>query len=260
MRNLPATEPPQLLSPLLDPISVMNRQCRGPLIKLVTAMRRRTRECAPVLQGGRIMKTRLREWKVDRTTTQRNQFNATRNNHHQTIRAEKNKIWYTFLFKARDREIFQALRYTKPRRKKPTPDITFQGTTATTFEEKGSVFRQALFPAPPVSHVTEASGPTSPSLPCPKLTINEIQNAIKSSSSTKAPGPDYIGFECIKKAYSTIPEYFKTLFLAPLQAGYHATCWRQATIVILKKAGKPDYSAPKAYWPISLLNCLGKVS
>jgi hypothetical protein len=53
-----------------------------------------------------IMKTRLREWKADRTTTKRNQFNATRNNYHQTVRAEKEKIWYTFLSEARDKEIF----------------------------------------------------------------------------------------------------------------------------------------------------------
>jgi hypothetical protein len=40
---------------------------------------------------------------------------------------------------------------------------------------------------------------------------------------------------------------------------HHLTCWKQATGVILKKPGKPDYSAPKAYRVIALLNCLGKV-
>jgi hypothetical protein len=52
-------------------------------------------------------------------------------------------------------------------------------------------------------------------------------------------------------AYSTILEYFNTLFQALLQAANNPTCWRQATIVILKKAGKPDYSAPKAYHPMN---------
>ena len=159
-----------------------------------------------------IMKSRLREWKADRTTPKRNQFNATRNYYHQTVRAEKNKVWYTFLSEARDREIFQALRYTKPRRKEPTPDITFQGTTATTFKEKASVFRQALFPAPPVSQVREDADPISHTLPWPKVTTDEIQNPIRSSSSTKVPGPDSIGFECIKMAYNTILEYINTLF------------------------------------------------
>ncbi len=45
-----------------------------------------------------------------------------------------------------------------------------------------------------------------------------------------------------------------------INTGYHSYCWRQATGVILKKPNKPDYSAPKAYRVISLLNCLGKVS
>ena len=45
-----------------------------------------------------------------------------------------------------------------------------------------------------------------------------------------------------------------------LHAGHHPTCWKEATVVIIKKLGKPDYGNPKAYRPISLLNCLGKIS
>jgi hypothetical protein len=45
-----------------------------------------------------------------------------------------------------------------------------------------------------------------------------------------------------------------------LNIGYHPTCWKEATGAILKKPGKPNYSAPKAYRFISLLNCLGKIS
>ena len=41
---------------------------------------------------------------------------------------------------------------------------------------------------------------------------------------------------------------------------YYLIAWRQATRAILKKPNKPDYSLPKAYRVISLLNCLGKVS
>ena len=51
---------------------------------------------------------------------------------------------------------------------------------------------------------------------------------------------------------------FKVFFLL-VNHGHHPTCWKQATGVILKKPGKPDYSAPKAYRIIALLNCLGKV-
>jgi hypothetical protein len=107
-----------------------------------------------------IMKTRLREWKADSTTPKRNQFNGTRNNYHQTVRAEKNKVWYTFLFEARNWEIFQALRYSKPQRKEPTPDITFQGATATTFKEKPHYSARPSF----LHHLSPKSGrlPTLP--------------------------------------------------------------------------------------------------
>ncbi len=45
-----------------------------------------------------------------------------------------------------------------------------------------------------------------------------------------------------------------------INTGYHPYYWRQATGFILKKPNKPDYSVPKAYRVISLLNYLGKVS
>ncbi|MGG6497472.1 UNVERIFIED_CONTAM: reverse transcriptase domain-containing protein, partial [Bacteroidetes bacterium 56_B9] len=41
-------------------------------------------------------------------------------------------------------------------------------------------------------------------------------------------------------------------------AGYHPKGWRQAIGVVLPKANKKDYSQPKGYRVISLLNCLGK--
>jgi ribonuclease HI len=45
-----------------------------------------------------------------------------------------------------------------------------------------------------------------------------------------------------------------------INKGCHPKVWKQATGFILKKPNKPDYSQPKAYRVISLLNCLGKVS
>jgi len=40
--------------------------------------------------------------------------------------------------------------------------------------------------------------------------------------------------------------------------GYQLKVWREARGVILPKANKENYSLPKSYRPISLLNCLGK--
>jgi len=35
--------------------------------------------------------------------------------------------------------------------------------------------------------------------------------------------------------------------------------WKEATVVVLNKPNRPDYSLAKAYWPISLLECAGKL-
>ena len=63
----------------------------------------------------------------------------------------------------------------------------------------------------------------------------------------------------IQKAYSAQLEALFRIYSTLFNLGYHPRCWRKAKGVILKKPSKPDYSIPKAYRVISLLNCLGKV-
>ena len=187
---------------------------------------------------------------MTKTTPARNQFNGVRNAFLNVIRDAKAKNWNDFLQEARGKDIFTAMRYTKPTRTNPTPDITLGGEKATTFDEKAKMFRRALFPPPPTADVPDTNPQPTRRLPWPRVTKKEIRDAIMSSSSSKAPGPDGLGFECLKKAYAAIPEHFNSLYEALLRAGYHPKIWREATIVILKKNGKPDYSAPKAYRPI----------
>ncbi len=73
-------------------------------------------------------------------------------------------------------------------------------------------------------------------------------------------GPDGLSFLIIQHAYQAIPELFHTVYSVLINQGYHPICWCQGTEAILKKEGKPDYSALKAYRMITLLNCLSKVS
>ena len=49
------------------------------------------------------------------------------------------------------------------------------------------------------------------------------------------------------------------IFTACVELGYHPKQWRSAKIIVLRNPGKPDYSVPGAYRPISLLNTLGKL-
>ena len=48
------------------------------------------------------------------------------------------------------------------------------------------------------------------------------------------------------------------LYQASLDLKYVSQRWRTAKIVVLRKPNKPDYSMPKAYRPISLLETISK--
>ena len=90
--------------------------------------------------------------------------------------------------------------------------------------------------------------------------VVELQSACSAKIKGKTPRPDYITQDIILHVYKAIPDVFYRLYSSLLNTGYHLKCWKQAIGAILKKLGKPDYSALKAYRVIALLNCLGKVS
>jgi hypothetical protein len=85
-----------------------------------------------------------------------------------------------------------------------------------------------------------------------------VYNAIFTSSPKKAPGTDRLSFAILRRAYNAESKIFYLLYRALFAAGYHPKGWREAIGVIPPKANKKDYSLPKAYRVISLLNCLGK--
>ncbi len=117
-----------------------------------------------------------------------------------------------------------------------------------------------MFPNPPQTSPVELESDNNSTKPWFSVISEEIKKAIMTSSTKKAPGPDGLSFLIIQHAYQAIPELFHTVYSVLINQGYHPICWRQGTGAILKKEGKPDYSAPKAYRMITLLNCLGKVS
>jgi len=62
-----------------------------------------------------------------------------------------------------------------------------------------------------------------------------------------------------KKIWPSTSTVITKIFKAATDLGHHPKAWRRAAIVVLRKPGKPDYTTPNAYRPISLLNTLGKL-
>jgi len=168
--------------------------------------------------------------------------------------------WTNFLNNAEGKEVFQAYKFTKPRLIEKLPPIqNAQKELKTEFNEKCEAFLEAMYPPPPEIQTNEELLPDE-SIQWPRITEGEIKHAINFSAPRKAPEPDGMSFAIIQRAYKSISEVFNLVYPELIENGYHPKIWREGTGIILKKPDKSDYSIPKAYRVIALLNCLGKVA
>ena len=91
------------------------------------------------------------------------------------------------------------------------------------------------------------------------LTWDILQKAIQELPNGKAPGPDGIRNELIKK----LPEdYMRELliqFRFSIRTGFIPTSWLEINTVYIRKQGKPESDSPKTYRPIGLSSCLLKL-
>jgi hypothetical protein len=191
------------------------------------------------------------------------EYTTARNIYFNTIKVAKTGHWNAFLEKEDPKSIFKAMAYTKDLLIQPIPSIRNASTNTLedSFSGKCQAFKSTLFPDPPKAPEIDLSNYQEDDYwKWPKLSKTELENACTAKIKGKTPGPDLITQEIITYAYQAVPEVFYSIYSMLIDTGYHPHCWRQATGFILKKPNKPDYSAPKAYRVISLLNCLGKVS
>jgi len=130
---------------------------------------------------------------------------------------------------------------------------------ATTNEEKSEILAQALFPPPP----TVSTVPTDYLYPEPAeewtaITKEQLTQTINNLSPYKAPGPDGVA-NIVFQRCRILTDYLLPLFNAVINLRTYYDPWRESITVILRKPGKPDYSVPKAYRPIALLNTTAKI-
>ena len=91
-----------------------------------------------------------------------------------------------------------------------------------------------------------------------EITHEQLMQAINNLSPYKAPGPDGVAnivFQCCR----ILTNYLLPLFNAAVNLRTYYDPWKESITVILCKPGKPDYSVPKAYHPIALLNTTAKL-
>lgn len=81
-----------------------------------------------------------------------------------------------------------------------------------------------------------------------------IEWAIASFKPNKAPGPDGITPNMLKKAGESVIVPLSNLFASSARLGHIPEEWSAAAITFIPKAGKPSYDVTSAYRPISLMS------
>ncbi|KAI3528112.1 reverse transcriptase, partial [Colletotrichum abscissum] len=143
-----------------------------------------------------------------------------------------------------------------------TPEIKRPNTSqvATTPEEKAALFKETFFPPPPEANLEDIDNASySNQIGLPPVSESEVEDAIQEAAPLKAPGPDGITNLALQVARPWITPHLVRIFNQSLRLGYCPQHFRKSTTVVLRKPGKDNYTVPKAYRPIALLNTVGKI-
>jgi exonuclease III len=148
-----------------------------------------------------------------------------------------------------------------PREVPKMPILKHNDQIAESFDEKIDMFKNVFFPAPPPVDLDDIPGSFYPNpVECPPcITENEVLAAIRRSAPDKAPGPDGFTNRLLKACAPIMVKLLTPLFEACIQQAYHPKAYKEANTITLKKPGKGDYTTPKSYRPIALLNTIGKI-
>lgn len=86
-----------------------------------------------------------------------------------------------------------------------------------------------------------------------------MQTAIQLVPPDKAPREDQIPNRVLKVVQELLVPILIVAFNASLALQYCLKAFKRAVTVVLRKPGKSNYTEPKSYRPVALMNILGKV-
>jgi ribonuclease HI len=143
-----------------------------------------------------------------------------------------------------------------------TPDIKRKdGTLAEDLQSKCAALKETLFPKPPNADLNDLEGfqyqpPKGKWVPIIPWEITEV---LREAPPDKAPGGDTFPNRVLKATGTLLIPWLTIIFNASLTLEYCPEHFKGSITVVLRKPGKDDYSEPKSYRPIALMNTLGKL-
>ena len=101
--------------------------------------------------------------------------------------------------------------------------------------------------------------PPHPTHQLPHVTKELIEPLLKKAVAKSAPGQSGHTWTIVKWAWEADADCITELLAACLRAGHHPLQWKEAVVCVISKPNQADYTLAKNFWPISLLECLGKL-
>ncbi|MBW0516704.1 hypothetical protein O181_056419 [Austropuccinia psidii MF-1] len=177
------------------------------------------------------------------------------------IKRLKNEHWRKFLAESSPNHAFQAYKFKKLTKSDNILPLK-ENEGNLTLDNKLKV--QRLFEGTSViQNLVDMSdiNPRNTNTPLffPPITMHKLSRAVEELPKKKAPGPNQILNELLKIISTHLTPYLKEVFNGCLQNCYFPSMWKRALTAIIRKSGKDNYSDPRAYCPIALLNTLGKL-
>lgn len=123
-------------------------------------------------------------------------------------------------------------------------------------QQKGRVLQDYFCPS------SESTEPTTFQCAYPKSAIEftpisneQIDSAVATLGPMKAPGLNGIGNVIFKQCQTHLGPIFWVMF----STQHYPHSWKESKTVILWKLKKPNYTTPKVYRPITLLDTMSKI-
>jgi hypothetical protein len=191
------------------------------------------------------------------------EYRAATRNQRKVVQKAKRDWAMEFTSNVKSRDVWKLTSWYKGVRRQTAPPLNRpDGTKAITPEEKADTLFGSLFQPPPELEDEPGVDPAFPghnTRTFVDVTEDEVNKALSATSNTSAPGRSGIGYRALKWIWLTRPREILLIMQLGLRLGVHHDLWKTATTVILPKPNKPSYSDPRAYRPIQLLECLGKI-
>ena len=126
--------------------------------------------------------------------------------------------------------------------------------------DKARLLKANFFPTPPEPDFQDIhSTENQDQIPFPDITEREVLQAIASTPPKKALRPDGIINKVLYAIAAQLVPHLTRIYNQSLQLRYCPAYFRQSITIVFRKPGKDDYTMPKAYRPIALLNTISKL-